>query len=250
MVGPVRSWFVPLALASLLAGCDVPARSKLEPATTRVERTEKVREPVKIDRTITGPDGTRTTETELQGPVRELEQSASSKGAGAEASGDKLSDTINTTAPTTSIPGGPAASGGDTRRAAVAEVDKKLQARGCLVAGVIAALLAVGALWIGLRRVAVILGAMAGLLIAMALWPVFMLWGLLAGNVVQAIAHVVEGRSAKVWKEAVRAWEAAVGDRTVPDAERKAWLDRVKSHADARDRDALRKVRIQDGLDR
>ena len=178
------------------------------------------------------------------------EQRADGQGASGTSTGDKATQTIDSTAPTVALPG-VAASGGATHADQTAEVTHTLWFR--ILIGIIGLLIAAAgalglylghALRAGAGTIAIGLG-----LAAAALWPDFALFVLLGVAVYGAISLWTTGDLATKVKEALRAVAAGVSDfsgTNTPAAEK--LLEDIAKHASATDKATIKAIRKADEL--
>lgn len=179
------------------------------------------------------------------------EQRADGQGASGTSTGDKATQTIDSTAPTVALPG-VAASGGATHADQTAEVIHTLWFR--ILIGVIGLLIAAAgalglylghALRAGAGTIAIGLG-----LTAAALFPDFALFVLLGVAVYGAVSLWTTGDLASKFHEALRAVAAGVSDFAdasgAPAAS--SLLNAISNHADSTDKTVIKAIRKADDL--
>jgi hypothetical protein len=164
-------------------------------------------------------------------------------GAGAQATGDKLDQKIDSGAPTLNLPGVGKGSGGSVSgdvTASVAGVSVFVILGGLCVLGGIACF----AMQLYVRA-GVGLLAVGGCFIAVGLFP-WLWWLLLVAGVVAVALYVWAERNGKSMHEAVRAVAAGVED--LSDDVKAKVKERIRFQADARDKAVIKSIKKADEL--
>ncbi len=238
-----------LGAVSLCGGCAYQPHSSLTPGTTSVEEYEKSRDPgaVRRQREIQRPDGTveHVTEHEDVPPLREVRHTASSTGPGADVAGDRLQQGMTGAPSELKLPGGSSAKGGGFELTANASLTSK----GPLILIGLGVLLIIGAcvaLYLQLRRVALIGGLAGALFVAAGLYPEFAVLLIVAAALGLGAWLFVEAKGGKGWRESLRASLGAAAK--LPADARAAWERELKGQADAPDVAAIAKIEKADDL--
>jgi hypothetical protein len=234
-------------VAAMMFGGGCTASTRVTPASTHIEQEVESAPRTTTTKRITGftPDGSPITEeTTVSEPgVTRQRLYGEATGAGASATGDKLDQQIDSGAPTLNLPGVGRGSGGSVSgdvSASIAGVSVFVILGGVCVLGGIACF----AMQL-YPRAGVGLLAIGGCLIAVGLFP-WLWWLLLAVGVVAVALYVWAERNGKSMHEAVRAVAAGVED--LSDDVKSKVKDRIRFHADARDKAVIKNVKKADEL--
>lgn len=187
-------------------------------------------------------------------------EEGTSKGAGANATGDKLNENF-TGAPSEVSRGGDGsqtAKGGGVDASMKADAfvpPEGLASNPCLWVGIASLAAAAYCISKGLKRAAIALGAFGAVMIAIAMMPGLILWLIAGGAVIIGAPYIkaeLEQQETKAKEarahEAVRASIGAIYHDSVPEAARKTVLEAFAKESDAPDRDYVNKVKAADGI--
>ncbi len=223
------------------------AAPALTPGSLTPEQAEALRSALNL------PPGTKV-EVEIEavqgGHSRTIEQ-GTGVGAGARAEGDKLSDSFTGAAPTVGLGAGRSASGGSAERdtsASALKLPSVAWANPLSRVG-LACLLGAGvAIYLGLKRAALICGLSGAGLICAATWPVIMLLAVGAAALVLAGPYVYTEWQNWRHREALRAVVGGVGDPSLPAGTAEAVKQKIALQATAADKATISKIKAADNI--
>lgn len=234
-------------------GCAATPSTSVQGAAVRLDRDRQVQQPVvrterRTEETIdpqTGRVTGRATSEVTTTTGAQIAESArgEARGASATAVGDTLRQQIAGTAPTLGIDGA-TGSGGETSADTSAERLRRLTLPVLIGSGVIALIAAGGALYLGLRRAALIAAAVGAVLVLVGVYPAVLWLALAACVAALAGLYVWSERRGRTMLEALRAVVDGVEQASAIDAEStKVVKESIKAQADMADRVTIDRVR-------
>lgn len=233
----------------LLWGCSPDAKNNdagVRPpkAPRQAEQTSFV-----LARPILQPGETATIVDEYTGGTTTTHETGSATGAGAEARGDKLSDSVTGSAPAIGLGGGVSAMGGAfSREARVESLDRAMN-NPLLWVGILGILGAGACFYFGLRRAATICGVVGGGMIAASMLPGWAWFILAVVGLVGLGVYVWAEHGGKRSYEALSAVAAGVADlKTIAPESYTLVKERVKAHANVKDNKTIDAVKAKDRL--
>lgn len=234
-------------IAAMLFGSGCAASTRVTPASTAIQQETESTPRTTTTKRITGftPDGKPITEevTVAEPGVVKSRVVGTATGAGAQATGDKLDQKIDSGAPTLNLPGVGKGSGGSVSgdvTASIAGVSVFIILGGLCVLGGVACF----AMQL-YPRAGIGLLAVGGCFIAVGIFP-WLWWLLLAVGVVGVGLYVWAERNHKSMREAVRAVAAGIED--LPGEIKARAKEAIGNHADAKDKSAIKAVKRADEL--
>lgn len=236
-----------LAATILFGGSGCAATTRVTPASTAIQQETESAQKVTTTKRVVGytqEGNPLTEETTITEPgVVKSRVTGTATGAGAQATGDKLDQKIESSAPMLNLPGIGEGSGGSVSGDVTASI------AGISVFIILGALCILGGIaCLALQlytRPAVGLMALGGCFIAVGLFP-WLWWLLLVAGVAGLVLYIWAERNHKSMREAVRAVTAGISD--LPGDLQNAAKNAIGRHADARDKAAIKSIKRADDL--